>query len=214
MIYFEETLNLEPASPVTMDKLVDYAENEIVTACADAGTRIFAAWYSHTEWFGQVRHVYQFEDLASFAKHWDRLEHEPRWVEIEKNLDQMAPQRTFNLLEDLNGIPAEVTQKAVEDSAENPLGKYSLAILHVVPGMLGEFKASLAQSDGALPIVASWRPVTGNRNVFIDVWKGAIGQEGYAPANDAMKAFFENLRPAAPREKVINVYTLPYSALK
>ncbi|MEE8399558.1 MAG: NIPSNAP family protein [Desulfobacterales bacterium] len=214
MIYFEDTLNLEPASPTTMDKLVDYAQEEIVPACADAGVRILAAWYSHTEWFGQVRHVYEFEDFASFGKHWDRLKNDSRWIEIEKKLDEMAPQRKFNLLEDLNGIPAAVTQKAIEDSAENPLGKYSLAILHVVPGMLEQFRVSLAQSDGAFPIVASWTPVTGNKNVFIDVWKGAIAQEAYAPANEEMKAFFENLRPTAPREKVINVFTLPYSTLK
>lgn len=217
MIYLEETLNLEPAAPVTMDKLVEYAEANLVPACADAGVRIFGAWYSHVEWFGQVRHLFEFDDMASFAKHWDRLKSDPDWIEIDKKMNEMAPQRTFNLLEDLNGIPREVTEKAIADSAENPLGMYFLAILHVVPGTLGEFKESLSAvtSDGPMPIIASLTPVTGNRNVFIDVWKGGDPQRRpYAPADDAMKPFFENLRINAPREKVIYVYTLPYSALK
>lgn len=214
MFYLEETLNLEPAAPVTMDKLVEYAQKEIVPAVESDGFRIFAAWYSNAEWFGQVRHVYEFEDFASIGKHWNDRKTDERWIDIEKNLSEMAPQRRFNILEDLNGIPAAVTQKAIEDSQKNPLGKYSLAILHVVPGMLDQFKAGLAASDGTMPIVASWTPVTGNRNVFIDVWKGTIAQDAYAPAADEMKEFFANLRPGAPREKVVNYSTLPYSTLK
>ncbi len=214
MIYFEETLNLEPAAPLTMDKLVQYAQQELVPACRDYGIRILAAWYSHTEWFGQIRHVYEFENFAAFGEHWNNLKSDPRWIEIEKFMDDIAPQRSFNLLEDLGPIPAEVTEKVVQETAEKPLGVYSLAILHVVPGMMEQIKTGLAESAGNLPIVARCRPVSGNKNVFIDVWKGPIGQEHYKPAEESSKSFFEPLRIVAPREKVISVYALPYSALR
>ena len=44
--------------------------------------------------------------------------------------------------------------------------------------------------------------------------KGSLGQEGYAPTTDRMDAFFEPLRKIAPRERLVNVYPLPYSPLR
>jgi hypothetical protein len=64
------------------------------------------------------------------------------------------------------------------------------------------------------PIIASWRAVAGNPNEVIDLWKGALGQEPYQAANERMKAFFRPLRDMAPRERLVNLYSVPYSPLR
>ena len=73
----------------------------------------------------------------------------------------------------------------------------------------------LEAAAAALPIVAAWTPVAGNPNQVIDVWKGALGQERYQPADENMeRGFFAPLREIAPRERMVNLYPLPYSPLR
>ena len=91
---------------------------------------------------------------------------------------------------------------------------YSLAVLEVAPGKLAEFVAMLDAVKQMLPIVASWRAVAGNPNEVFDLWKGALGQDPYSPADERSKAFFRPLREMAPRERLVNLYSLPYSRLR
>ena len=75
------------------------------------------------------------------------------------------------------------------------------------------FTEMLAGAGAGLPIVASWRPVAGNPNEVIDLWRGDVGRTPYRPANDAINAFFEPLREIAPRERMVRLHALPYSPL-
>jgi len=74
--------------------------------------------------------------------------------------------------------------------------------------------AELGEQAKNLPIVASWRPVAFKRNQVIDLWKGPVRQSSYQPADDWSRQFFRMLRPIAPHEYVIPIFTLPYSPLR
>jgi hypothetical protein len=76
------------------------------------------------------------------------------------------------------------------------------------------FIAMLNAAKDMFPIIASWRAIAGNPNEVIDLWKGALGQEPYSAADDRSKAFFRPLREIAPRERLVNLYVLPYSPLR
>ena len=80
--------------------------------------------------------------------------------------------------------------------------------------MMLQFIAGLEASVKTLPIVASWRTIVGKQNEVTDVWKGALRQSGYQPAEEGMKQFFRGVRELAPRERLLVVYPLPYSPLR
>ncbi|MBW1709990.1 MAG: NIPSNAP family protein [Deltaproteobacteria bacterium] len=214
MIYFEETLSLEPASPETLDSLVDFAQERLAPALDRLGARLVAAWYSDVELFCQVTQILEFDSLASFEDFRIKAGQDEEWTEIKMRLEELAPQQRTRLLEPLGPIPSETLHEAIKQSQESPLGAYSLAVLEVAPGRMPQFVAGLEQAGGMLPIVASWRPVTGKQHEVIDVWKEALRGDGYQPADDFSKQFFRGLRETAPRERLTPVYTLPYSPLR
>lgn len=214
MIYLEETLNLSPASPETLDTLIDLAGEKLSSLCERLGLHLVAAWYSDVEFFCQVTHVFEFDDLTAFDRFRTESSGDREWGDFTIRLDELAPERRTRLLEPLGPVRPEILHEAIAQSDESPLGAYSLAILEVVPGKMSDFIAGLEAVASTLPIVASWRPVIGKNNEVIDVWKSALRQEGYQPADDIMKEFFRQLRVIAPRERLIPVYTLPYSKLR
>jgi hypothetical protein len=214
MIYLEETFNLTPATPETLDLFVDFAQTKLVPARQNLGSRLIAAWYSDVEVFCQVTQILEFDSLSAYEGFRLETDQNTKWKAIEDRLHELAPQQRLRLLEPLGPVPPETLHEAISESKQAPLRAYSLAILEVTPGKMSDFKAGLEQMAPVLPIVASWRPITGKQNVVIDVWKGALRQEGYQPAKEDSKEFFRQLREVAPQEHLIPVYTLPYSMLK
>jgi len=214
MIYLEETFNLTPATPETLDVFVDFAQTKLVPASQNFGSRLVAAWCSDVEIFCQVTQIQEFDSLSAFEDFRLETGQDTKWKAIEARLHELAPQQRLRLLEPLGPVPPETLHAAISESQQAPLGAYSLAILEVAPGKMADFKAGLEQMAQLLPIVASWRPITGKRNEVIDVWKRALRQEGYQPAKEDSKEFFRQLREVAPQEHLIPVYTLPYSMLK
>ena len=80
---------------------------------------------------------------------------------------------------------------------------------------MSEFHLFVKELASGYPIIASWRPLGGSPNEVIDLWKTALRQETYQPADKKFdEQFFSPLRELAPKEHVVNVYTLPYSPLK
>ena len=214
MIYLEETLNLVPASPATLDTFVGFAQEKFVPVCQRLGCRLVIAWYNNLEWFCQVRHVLEFDDLEALKAFRIGASQDSAWGEYTARLEEIAPVRSSRLLEPLAPIWPEILQQAAAESQETPLGAYSLAILEVAPNQWNEFVAGLSQPPTGFPIISSWRPISGSPNEVIDVWKGGLFLTGYAPANDDMRQFFLNLRVRAPKERVIPVFALPYSQLR
>ena len=53
MIYLEEKFNLIPASPVTLEEFVNFAQEQLVPICERLGARLIAGWYTNSEWFSQ-----------------------------------------------------------------------------------------------------------------------------------------------------------------
>jgi hypothetical protein len=78
---------------------------------------------------------------------------------------------------------------------------------------MSEFTKLLTAAGPQLPIVASWRPLVGNPDLVIDLWKGDV-ETGYAPADARSNAFFDPLREVAPREHLMRYWPLPYSPLR
>ena len=214
MIYLKETFNLTPASPETRDDFIGFATSDLVPTYERLGARLVAAWFSHTEWYGQVTQVLEFDDLGSLQAFRTGAHDDGGWQACERRLEEFAPQRAAALLEPLGPIPPSALHDAMRASRETPLDAYTFAVLEVAPGMMETFTATLSAVKDTFPIIASWRAVAGNPNEVIDLWKGALGQEPYQPADDRTKAFFRPLRQMAPRERIVNLYALPYSPLR
>ncbi len=214
MIYLEETYDLVPASPVTLDRLVDLSQERLIKDYEALGARLIAAWYSDITQFHQVTHVYELDSLSAFEIFREKGAADASFKECQALLEELTPERQTRLLEPLAPVWAEELRKAAAESQQAPLKTYFLAILETVPGRFRDLAAGLEAGPGALPIVASWRPITGKSNMIIDVWKSSLDQTGYQPANDALKDFFQRLREMAPKERLEHVFTLPYSPLR
>jgi hypothetical protein len=221
MIYLEETLNLHPATPDTLDKFIEFAQNDLVPSYRDLGTRLIAAWYSDIEMFHQVTQILEFEDLNAFGSYRSSMMTDTRGQQLTGELESFAPVRRYRLLEPLAPAFSPILHKAISDSQDTPLGSYNLAILKVAATKMDDMVAGLsmvAESE-ALPIIMSWRPVAGNPNEIIDVWKGSLQHSGYQSKEgyNAMglnDEWWQNLRIMAPEERVVSVYTLPHSPLR
>jgi len=214
MIYLEETLKLTPASPESLDNFVEFARERFVPVCSRLGARLVAAWFSHVELFSQVTQVLEFDDMEALKNFRTRASQDSAWGEYASRLEEIAPERRSRLLEPLGPVPPETLHQAISESRQTPLGAYFLAVLEVAADNMATFMAGLKEGVKNYPIIASWRPVAFKRNQVIDVWKGPVPQSAYQPADDWSKQFFRNLRPIAPHEYLIPVFTLPYSPLR
>jgi hypothetical protein len=76
---------------------------------------------------------------------------------------------------------------------------------------MADFTKMLADVGPHLPILASWRPVAGNQDLVIDLWKGDVEQT-FARCARA-NAFMDPLREVAPNERIVRCFPLPYSPL-
>jgi hypothetical protein len=212
MIYLEETISLSPASPETLDSFVKFAQAQFVPVSRRLGARLVAAWTSNAELYAQVTHVVEFDDIEALKAFRVKSSQNADWGKYMAGLEEFAPQRRTRLLEPLGPVPPETLHTAIADSQKTPLQAYFLAILEV--SNMPAFVAELKERSKVLPIAASWRPVVFNRNQVIDLWKGPVRQSSYEPATEPSKEFFRMLRPIAPHEYVVPVFTLPYSPLR
>jgi hypothetical protein len=214
MIFWKESFNLHPASPATRDRFVTTATDALLPASGSLGARPVGAWFCHEEWFSQIVHVTAFEDLAAFGAYRESARVDGALAKAEAQLAELAPERRGELLETLGPIPDATLETAIEKSQQKPAGIYTFAILEVAPGCMERFTAMLFAAGGSLPIVASWRDLSGNPDRVTDLWRGDTGRPGYEPSNDGMNAFFEPLRAVAPRERMMRLHALPYSRLQ
>jgi len=212
-IYLEQTLNLVPASPETLDAFIDFAGKSFVPVCKRLGCRLVIAWSNNQEWFCQVKHVLEFDGLEALKSFRRRASQDAEWGEYAAHLEEVAPVRRTRLLEPLAPIWPDILRKAAEDSRQSPVGAYFAAILSVAPNQWTDLVAALSQPPPDFPIVCSWRPVSGDPNELIDLWQGSL-PSGYQPATENMLEFFRDLRVRAPKERVEPVLTLPYSDLR
>lgn len=214
MIYLEETYDLVPASPVTLDQLVSLSQERLVKDYEDQGARLVAAWYSDTFQFHRVTHMYELDSLSTYDMFREKSAASSSFRECQSLLEQLSPVKETRLLEPLFPIWADKLHEAIAESRKTPLQTYFLAVLETHPDRFRDVTDPLANGAGMMPIVGSWRPITGKSNSFIDLWKSTLERKGYQPADDNMKDFFTNLRASAPTERVEHVFTLPYSPLR
>ena len=79
MIYLEETLNLAPATPMSLDGFIDFAQDKLLTRYPETGARLSAALYSEVEYFRQVTQLLEFDDLNAFADYRNELDRSSSW---------------------------------------------------------------------------------------------------------------------------------------
>ena len=82
---------------------------------------------------------------------------------------------------------------------------------------MNDMIAFISAGHKVMPIIASWRPIAGSPNQIIDLWKGDVlfstEAMGYRPFTKEQQ-WVRNLRVNAPKERIVPLYTLPYSPLK
>jgi hypothetical protein len=213
MIYLEETLTLEPPSPETLDTFVGFAQEKLLPL-ERMGFRVAAAWYNDIESFCQVIQVLEFESMGAFEEFRAKSQQAEPWLEYQARVEELAPKRRSRLLEPLGPIPPEKLHDAWKETAEKPLGTYTLATMEVAPGRMPYLAAAMEAVAANLPMVATWRTVVGNQNEVTDVWKGPMRLSGYQPSDERTNRFFRAVRENAPVERMVPVFALPYSPLR
>jgi hypothetical protein len=213
MLYLQQDFDLAPASPRTRDAFIELASEALVPAAERHGARLVAAFFSNREWFFRVTQFLELPTLAAYEDWRHALVADAAAIDAAERVAALAPARSERLLEPLGAIPVEVLHQAIEASAEQPSGVFSAATLEVARGRMSEFTKLLTAAGPQLPIVASWRPLAGNPDLVIDLWKGDV-ETGYAPADARSNAFFDPLREVAPREHLMRYWPLPYSPLR
>jgi len=217
MIYLEETLNITPASPDIRDSFIKVAQELLVPACNRLGARLVIAWSGNYEWVMQITQIFEFDDIEALKNFRIKTSQDREWGEYSAQLEIFAPERRTRLLEPIGAIPPETLHKAIEESQKSPLKVYSLAILEVNPNKMSEFIAGVKAGSQVFPIIASWRPIAGSPNQVIDLWKGDVlwstESMAYQPFRKDQQ-WVRQLREQAPKERILPIYTLPYSPLK
>lgn len=215
MIYLQQDYDLHPASPRTRDAFVRLAQEELVPVAERHGARLVAAFFGNQDWFFRIAHFLELPSLAEFEAWREAMRGDAAARDAVRKAEELAPSRNETLLESLGVVPQEALERGIEAAREKPQGIYTAAHLKVAHGRMGDFEKSLVASAGSLPILTSWRPVAGDPDLVIDLWKGDVEQNfaRYAPANDATNAFMDPLRELAPQERVVRYFPLPYSPL-
>jgi hypothetical protein len=212
MIYLRQDFNIHPAAPATRDRFIDLANNELLPGYKGLGARLLAAWYNNAEWFSQISHVLEFDDLSALERYRVDAARDAAFSQTQERVAALAPQQREELLEPLGPVPENAIHEAIEKAREKPAEVYSFAILDVEPGKMEAFCKLLAMGASQLPIIASWKPLAGDSGRVIDVWRGDV-QQSYEPSNEALDGFFTPLRELAPREHIVRHFPLPYSPL-
>ena len=214
MIYLQEILNLTPATPEALDSFIEIGQNLLVPVCERLGARLVVAWFSTYEWYYQVTHVFEFADMKALKEFRIKAGQDKQWFEYTVKLEEFAPERRTRLLEPIGAISPDVLHKAIEESQKKALKVYSFATLEVTPNKMTEFVDFVKTLSKNAPIIASWRPIAGNPNEVNDLWKGSLVPKDYQPAVEGMKEWFRRLRELAPKERLVQIFPLPYSELK
>jgi hypothetical protein len=214
MIYLKQSYNIHPATPATRDRLVAAVNEFVLPANERLEARLVGAWFAHEEWFSQIIHVTEFDDLAALGRYREAAENDGQASEGIAQLENLAPEQHVELVEPLGPIATTKLHEAIASSGKEPVGTYTFAILEVDSGKLDQFAELLGAAQDRLPIVACWRDVSGNPNRIIDLWKGDTGRGGYRPTDDGQNAFFEPLRQIAPTERMMRLHAMPYSPLQ
>ena len=215
MIYTEETLNLAHASFEALDNYIEFAQEKLVPVLPELGARLIAALSSDVEWFCQVKQIMESDNMASLKAFRVNCSRSKAWGDYAAGLEDHAPVRHIRLLEPLGkAVPSEVLHQAIADSRETPNHGYLFAILEAANGQLDKLEAGLAESRKHVPIIASWRPISGSPNEVIDVWKSPEPQQQYEPAGEWRKKFLRSVRLLAPKERAMRLVALPFSPLR
>ena len=216
MLYLQQDFDLHPASPRTRDAFVALAQEALVPAAERHGARLVAAFFGNSEWFFRMTHFLELPSLGAFEAWRAGGLGDAAACDAASRAAALAPSRRETLLESLGAIPVEALARGIESAREKPQAVYTAAHLEIAPGRMADFTKLLAAAGPALPILASWRPVAGNPDLVIDLWKGdpEATYARYAPADARANAFMDPLREVAPKERIVRYFPLPYSPLR
>jgi hypothetical protein len=215
VLYLQQDFDLHPASPRTRDAFVALAQDALVPAAERHGARLVAAFFGNSEWFVRVTQILEVPSLAAFEAWRTACRGDAAACDAAQRAEALAPTRRETLLEPLGAIPVEALTRGIESARETSQSVYTAAHLRIAPGRMADYTKLRAAAGPQLPILASWRPVAGDPDLVIDLWKGDVERTfaRYAPATAAQNAFMDPLRELAPNERVVRYFPLPYSPL-
>lgn len=214
MIYAIHSYNIAPATPATRDRFIEVVDEFVSPANERHGARLVGAFFANENWFSQIIHVTEFDDLAALGRHRDAVAADEHAAEGIAELSRLAPEQHVELVEPLGAVAVSAVHDAIAASADEPVGTYTFAILDVEPPKMDQFAALVEAAQRRLPIIGCWRDLSGNPNRVTDLWKGDMGRAGYRPSDDGQDSFFRPLRELAPSEKMMRLHVLPYSPLR
>jgi hypothetical protein len=214
MIYVIHSYNIAPATPATRDRFIDTVDEFVLPSNERHGARLVGAFFANENWFSQIIHVTEFDDLAALGRHREAVAADEHAVEGIAELSGLAPEQHVELVERLGPVATSTLHDAIGASADEPAGTYTFAILDVEPAKMDQFAALVDAAQRRLPIIGCWRDVSGNPNRVTDLWKGDMGRAAYRPSDEGQDSFFRPLREIAPREKMMRLHVLPYSPLQ
>ncbi|MCP4137047.1 MAG: hypothetical protein GY754_39125 [bacterium] len=219
MIYLEETFNTVPATPKSVDNFIAIAQEQLIPAYERLGTRLIAAWFSNAETLFQVTQLLEFDDLAAFESFHSATANDEAWIETQKTLDGFTANKRSRLLEPIDPKFSTFLHNAIAASQNEEIKTFTYAELQVVPEHIDEFIEKLIENNSAdSPMITSLRPIIGERNTIIDIWKINL-QIGYHPQDFFYQIGFPEewwnwIRKMAPQERMVAIFPLPHSPLK
>ena len=135
MIYLQQVFNIHPAAPATRDRFIELAQEELLPGYAGLGARLLAAFYNNAEWFSQITHLLEFDDLSALERYRADSARDAAFCQAQERVAALAPERREELLELLGPVSPDAIHSAIETARENPAGAYSFAILDVESGL-------------------------------------------------------------------------------
>ncbi len=120
MLYLRQDFNIHPAAPATRDRFVETATETLIPCCERLGARLLAAWFNNAEWFSQITHVLEFDDLSSLERFRDDASRDAAWAQVQGDISAIAPERREELLEPLGPVAEEAIHEAMEKSRDDP----------------------------------------------------------------------------------------------
>ncbi len=219
MIYLKEAYKILPATPKATDNFIIIAKEQLLPKYERMGARLVAAWISNDEILFQVNQLFEFNSLTSFESFHDQIHSDASFTETESNLNELAEKKSNQLLEPLSQIFSDTLHTAMAESHESEIKNFTLSKLKIRPHYMKEFIDQLERGVTAgIPMITSLRPISGDRNSVIDIWKINL-QLGYQPQEfydqiGYTEEWWNKIREMAPDEKMTAIFPLPYSPIK
>ncbi|WP_022664426.1 hypothetical protein [Desulfospira joergensenii] len=220
MFYLEETLTPIIAMPKTIEAFIRFAEEKMVPLYEANGATLMASWYCNSKTLFQITQTWELNSFDVFTNFFSWAKNGTDWQTLNRELRTLMPQRQIRLLETANDFFSNAFHTAIYESRTQPIKTYTKAVLQMNTELMEGFISR--QEEGirsGLPMISFMCSVTGKSNEVIDIWKGNLQEPGYQKQEfydtvGMTEDWWHWIRANGPQERMVPVFTLPYSPLQ